>query len=138
MHITKMSFFNWSAVGRLLCDEMGMGKTVQGILILRRLLAGRGVKRVLILLPANLLQQWQEELRERGNLWVPRLDGTTVVWPDGRKEKKETLADALSLDILLMSRETARTEIAAPPWDGLGAVGRGSRRASCEPNRRGI
>ena len=66
-----------------------MGKTVEGILTLRRLLAGRGVKRVLILLPANLLQQWQEELRERGNLWVPRLDGTTVVWPDGRKEKED-------------------------------------------------
>jgi hypothetical protein len=80
MHITKMSFFNWSAVGRLLCDEVGMGKTVQGILILRRLLAGRGVKRVLILLPANLLQQWQEELRERATCGFhastgPRLSG---------------------------------------------------------------
>jgi hypothetical protein len=109
--------------GRLLCDEVGMGKTVEGILILRQLLAGRGAKRVLILLPANLLQQWQGELRERGNLWVPRLDGATIVWPDGRKEKVELLADALSLDILLLSRETARTEtnlvmlLGAKPWD---------------------
>jgi hypothetical protein len=109
--------------GRLLCDEVGMGKTVEGILILRRLLAGRGAKRVLILLPANLLQQWQGELRERGNLWVPRLEGTAIVWPDGRKEKVETLADALSLDILLLSRETARTDanlvalLGAKPWD---------------------
>ena len=121
-HVVSDAAAMWPQ-GRLLCDEVGMGKTVEGILILRRLLAGRGVKRVLILLPANLLQQWQEELRERGNLLVPRLDGTTVVWPDGRKEKKETLADALPLDILLMSRETARTEtnlpmlLAAAPWD---------------------
>jgi superfamily II DNA or RNA helicase len=109
--------------GRLLCDEVGMGKTVEGILILRRLLAGRGAKRVLILLPANLLQQWQGELRERGNLWVPRLEGATIVWPNGVKEKVETLAEALSLDILLLSRETARTEanlvalLGAEPWD---------------------
>jgi hypothetical protein len=121
-HVVSDAAVMWPE-GRLLCDEVGMGKTVEGILILRRLLAGRGVKRSLILLPANLLQQWQEELRERGNLLVPRLEGTTVVWPDGRKEKKETLADALPLDILLMSRETARTEanlpmlLAATPWD---------------------
>lgn len=121
-HVVSDAAAMWPQ-GRLLCDEVGMGKTVEGILILRRLLAGRGVKRTLILLPANLLQQWQEELRERGNLLVPRLEGTTVVWPDGRKEKKETLADALPLDILLMSRETARTEanlpmlLAATPWD---------------------
>jgi hypothetical protein len=37
----------WPA-GRLLCDEVGMGKTVEAILILRRLLAGRGVARALI------------------------------------------------------------------------------------------
>jgi superfamily II DNA or RNA helicase len=121
-HVVSDAAAMWPQ-GRLLCDEVGMGKTVQGILTLRRLLAGRGVKRVLILLPANLLQQWQEELRERGNLWVPRLDGSTVIWPDGKKERKETLSDALALDILLMSRETARTEmnlpvlLAAAPWD---------------------
>jgi hypothetical protein len=31
--------------GRLRCDEVGMGKTVEAILTLRRLLAGRGVRR---------------------------------------------------------------------------------------------
>ena len=34
----------WPA-GRLLCDEVGMGKTIEAIMILRRLLAGRGVRR---------------------------------------------------------------------------------------------
>ena len=38
-------------------DEVGMGKTIQEILILRRLLAGRGVRRALLLLPAGLLKQ---------------------------------------------------------------------------------
>ena len=55
----------WPA-GRLLCDEVGMGKTVEAIMILRRLLAGRGARRALLLVPAGILRQWQEELREKG------------------------------------------------------------------------
>ncbi|MBX6386287.1 MAG: hypothetical protein IRZ07_25495, partial [Microbispora sp.] len=97
--------------GRLLCDEVGMGKTVEAILTLRRLLAGRGVKRALILPPANLLPQWQGELREKGGLRVPRLEGPkTLIWPDGSKEAVSGLAEALQQDLLLLSRETARSE----------------------------
>ena len=110
--------------GRLLCDEVGMGKTVEAILILRRLLAGRGVRRALILPPANLLPQWQGELREKGGLRVPRLEGPrTLVWPDGRKEPVSGLAEALHQGLLLLSRETARSEANQPvlfeaePWD---------------------
>ena len=110
--------------GRLLCDEVGMGKTVEAILILRRLLAGRGVKRALILPPAGLLKQWQAELREKGGLVVPRLENpTTLVWPDGRLETVSDLANALKLDLILMSRELARLEshraiiLNAPAWD---------------------
>jgi hypothetical protein len=110
--------------GRLLCDEVGMGKTIEAILILRRLMAGRGVRRVLILLPAGLLKQWQAELREKGGLLFPRLEGTTtLVWPDETEEKVDGLPEALKQDVLLMSRETARTEnnlpylATADPWD---------------------
>ncbi len=110
--------------GRLLCDEVGMGKTIEALLILRRLLAGRGVKRALILPPANLLIQWQGELREKGGLRVPRLEGPrTLVWPDGSKQGVDGLADALKQDLLLLSRETARTDtnlsilLNAKAWD---------------------
>lgn len=110
--------------GRMLCDEVGMGKTIEAIMVLRRLLAGRGVARALLLLPAGLTSQWQEELREKGGLVVPRLQGLdTLVWPDGRVQRLDGLADALDQDILVMSRETARTEanaavlLAARPWD---------------------
>ncbi len=110
--------------GRLLCDEVGMGKTIEAILVLRRLMAGRGVRRVLILLPAGLLKQWQAELREKGGLLFPRLEGLgLLVWPDGRTERVDGLAQALEQDALLLSRETARTEgnlgalLAASPWD---------------------
>ena len=113
----------WPA-GRLLCDEVGMGKTVEAIMILRRLLAGRGVRRSLLLVPAGILQQWQDELREKGGLLVPRLEGqTTLVWPDGQAEHTLDLAAALQQPLLLMSREMARLEqnasviLGAAPWD---------------------
>jgi len=110
--------------GRLLCDEVGMGKTIEAILVLRRLMAGRGVRRVLILVPAGLTRQWQGELREKGGLVVPRLEGTTnLLWPDDAIERIDGLAAALKRDLLIMSRETARTEgnlqllLEAAPWD---------------------
>jgi superfamily II DNA or RNA helicase len=110
--------------GRLLCDEVGMGKTIEAICILRRLLAGRGVSRALILLPAGIVKQWQAELREKGGIIVPRLEGPSLlVWPNERAERVTDLSEALKTNILLMSRETARTEnnlpviMAAKPWD---------------------
>jgi superfamily II DNA or RNA helicase len=113
----------WPA-GRLLCDEVGMGKTVEAIMALRRLLAGRGVKRVLLLVSAGLLKQWQEELREKGGLIVPRLEGQqTLVWPDGTSETAGGLGEALEQPNLLISRELVRLEqnaavlLQAPKWD---------------------
>ena len=109
--------------GRLLCDEVGMGKTIEAVLAIRRLMAGRGVRRVLLLVPAGLLKQWQAELREKGGMVVPRLEGAALIWPDETSERTEGTAEALRQDILLMSRETARSErniqilLAAEPWD---------------------
>lgn len=113
----------WPA-GRLLCDEVGMGKTVEAIMILRRLLAGRGVRRALLLVPAGIMRQWQGELREKGGLLVPRLEGqSTLVWPDGQTDHVADFATALRQPLLLVSREMARLEqnaailMAAQRWD---------------------
>ncbi len=136
-HVVAEAAAAWPE-GRLLCDEVGMGKTVEAILALRRLLAGRGVKRALILPPANLLPQWQGELREKGGLRVPRMEGPkTLIWPDGSKQAVSGLAEALEEPLLLLSRETARSEgnlptlLAAAPWDlVLLDEGHAARRAS--------
>ncbi|MCC2691616.1 helicase-related protein [Nodularia sp. LEGE 04288] len=52
----------------LIADEVGLGKTIETGLILRYLLLSKKVKRVLILAPASVQPQWQEELREKFNL----------------------------------------------------------------------
>lgn len=109
--------------GRLLCDEVGLGKTLEAIAVLRWLRAGNGAARVLILTPAGLTRQWQAELREKGGLLVPRFEPTgKLVFPDGR-EQPAKLDDALQQPILILSRELARLPewrarlLDAPPWD---------------------
>jgi SNF2 family DNA or RNA helicase len=51
----------------LLCDEVGLGKTVEaGLITMEYILRGM-VKRVLILTPPSLVLQWQEEMDQKFN-----------------------------------------------------------------------
>ena len=52
-------------VSLLIADDVGLGKTVEAGLILTELLLRRRIQRVLVLTPASLRQQWQEELWEK-------------------------------------------------------------------------
>ncbi len=62
----------------MLCDEVGLGKTIEAGLILRELLLSGRVKRALLLVPKSVLKQWQEELYEKFALNVPRYDGQSL------------------------------------------------------------
>lgn len=55
-------------VSLLLADDVGLGKTVEAGLILSELLLRRRVRRVLVLTPASLRQQWKEELWSKFSL----------------------------------------------------------------------
>lgn len=47
----------------LLADEVGLGKTIEAALIMEELKLRNIVKRVLIITPAGLTRQWQEEMK---------------------------------------------------------------------------
>ena len=110
----------------LLCDEVGLGKTIEAGLVIRQLLISGRVKRCLILTPKSVLNQWQEELYEKFALEIPRYEdgklldvhGQPLPLPNGAN-----LWDAC--DILLASSQLAkrgdrRKEVlAARPWDLL-------------------
>lgn len=55
-------------ISLLLADDVGLGKTVEAGLILSELLIRRRVRRVLILTPASLTQQWQGEMKSKFSL----------------------------------------------------------------------
>lgn len=59
----------------LFADPVGFGKTVELGLTLRQLFLSGRAQSALILVPASVLQQWQEELAEKIGLYVPRYDG---------------------------------------------------------------
>jgi SNF2 family DNA or RNA helicase len=58
----------------LLCDEVGLGKTIEAGLTLSRLGLTNEIENGLLLVPASLTIQWQEELWEKFNLNAYRFD----------------------------------------------------------------
>ena len=71
----------------LLADEVGLGKTIETGLVLREMLLSGRAETALLLVPASVLIQWQEELAEKFLLDVPRLDGSELIYADGRRER---------------------------------------------------
>ena len=55
----------------LLADDPGAGKTIMAGLLIRQLIARDVVRRCLIVVPGNLAEQWQSELREKLLLVFP-------------------------------------------------------------------
>jgi hypothetical protein len=60
--------------GFLFCDEVGLGKTIEVGFTLSRLGLTEEIQNSLLLVPAGLTQQWQEELWEKFNLNAYRYD----------------------------------------------------------------
>jgi superfamily II DNA or RNA helicase len=105
----------------LIADDVGLGKTIEAGLILLELMARGRARRVLIAAPPGLLDQWQEELRERFALEVTVLENAAGV----AREQTNLPAgvnpwDALprvltSIDFL--KRETVRNRALRKRWD---------------------
>ncbi|MGC9317959.1 MAG: DISARM system SNF2-like helicase DrmD [Armatimonadota bacterium] len=58
----------------LLADDVGLGKTIEAGLIATELIARRRIRRILIICPASLQIQWQEEMHEKFTLDFTILD----------------------------------------------------------------
>ncbi len=109
----------------MLCDEVGLGKTIEAGLVIRQLWLSRRVKRALILAPKSVLKQWQEELYEKFALDVPRYDGGKFFNYNNQElpQQSENPWDAFNLLLAgsqLAKRRDRREQIlAARPWDLL-------------------
>ena len=55
-------------ISLMLADDVGLGKTIEAGLILNELILRRRARRILILSPASLRTQWQEEMDEKFSL----------------------------------------------------------------------
>jgi superfamily II DNA or RNA helicase len=61
-------------VSLLIADDVGLGKTVEAGLILTELLLRRRIRRVLVLCPASLKTQWQQEMDDKFSLHMEVID----------------------------------------------------------------
>lgn len=100
----------------LVADDVGLGKTIEAGLILTPLLSSGRVRRLLVLTPASLVEQWQERLRQMFDI---------------RMAKYTTEADTAKSDFwgthpcVVASAQTLRSErdgrrdrlLEAEPWD---------------------
>ena len=111
----------------LVADEVGLGKTISAGLALRKLWLTGQVRRALILAPANVCRQWQDELFEKFGMWVPRLDkqkihgahsaDTQAVLPGSNPYAEHPVLIASSH--LARRKDHQRLVLAAAPYDLL-------------------
>jgi SNF2 family DNA or RNA helicase len=62
----------------LLCDEVGLGKTIEAGMILKELRARGGAQRCLVVAPPSILRQWQFELKTKFNETFSIINSDTV------------------------------------------------------------
>lgn len=103
------------AKGVLLADEVGLGKTIEAALVLCQYWAERR-RRLLVICPAALRQQWATELSEKFHLPSQILDAKTV--KDLRKGGvyspfKQPLITIISFNFAA----AVERQLGASPWD---------------------
>jgi SNF2 family DNA or RNA helicase len=98
----------------LLCDEVGLGKTIEASMILLELVARGLVRRTLVLTPPSLVEQWQGELRRKFGL-----DSITHDDPAFREQGAEAweMHERIVASYHTAKREPHRSAILAHEWD---------------------
>jgi SNF2 family DNA or RNA helicase len=88
----------------ILADEVGLGKTIEAGLILAELRLRGLADRTLVITPAGLVAQWQEELERK--FGVP----TTIPGQDADR-------GVLVASLAAARRDPLKSQLAAGPWD---------------------
>jgi SNF2 family DNA or RNA helicase len=99
----------------VLADEMGLGKTMQAITAVRLLVHHGQLRRVLLVCPKPLVNNW---LREFG-LWAPELCVTVVDGGPTRRQWlwRESPGPVVIANYESLVRDRANVECDAPPFD---------------------
>ncbi len=79
-------YHNWPPK-LLIADEVGLGKTIQAGMVLRQAWLSGRARRILIMVPAAVMKQWQIELYEKFNLNWPIYSGGTLRWYSPNPER---------------------------------------------------
>jgi len=98
----------------MLCDEVGLGKTIEAGLVLSELVIRGLARSILVLVPPSLIEQWQGEMRRKFSLELVSHDD-----PGFRNRGSDAWGefDRVIASIHTAKREPHRSAILARRWD---------------------
>lgn len=105
----------------LLCDEVGLGKTIEAAMVIKELRSRGLAERILIICPANLQRQWQYELKTKFNETFRIFNRNTLQYLRGEGASNPWIAKEAASVItshqFAANNEKRRQEISTAPWD---------------------
>lgn len=109
-HILASGHLNW-----LIADDVGLGKTIEAGLLLAALRQRGRARRVLLICPAGLTRQWQDEMRHKFSIEDFQIFGTDFWIQEPRQWKLHDYVIA-SMD-RLKTEENLDSILQADRWD---------------------
>lgn len=108
-------------VRMLIADDVGVGKTIEALLIARELLDRGEIKRMAVLCPPYLCDQWQRELHDKFNLDAVVIRSGTVSQLERNKPPTRTIYEhypiqVASIDYLKTERNRHQFLLHAPEF----------------------
>ena len=101
----------------LLADDPGAGKTIMAGLLIKELMIRGALDRCLIVAPGSLVEQWQDELREKFGLEFDLLSRDLVENSASGNPFAERPRWIARLDMLSRNEDLQRRLFAAEEWD---------------------
>lgn len=102
----------------ILADEVGMGKTIEALLVASELRLRGLASRILVLAPPGVVQQWGEELDRKFALpWRVAKPGESLGSTDGNGPVLRRDQPIIVASIAAARRDPLRTEISREAWD---------------------
>ncbi len=92
----------------LVADDVGIGKTVEALLIARELLDRGEIHRIAVLCPPHLAEQWQSEMREKFHIEATLVLAGTAKRLEGDLGPGETLFDRHPVVVVSMEYVKSR------------------------------
>ena len=102
--------------GMILADEVGLGKTIEAALVIAQRWAERR-RRILLILPATLRKQWQQELLDKFHLPSFILESKSYNDQIKKGNPAPFLADNRIVICSYQFAMAKKADLAATPWD---------------------
>ncbi len=103
----------------LLCDEVGLGKTIEAGMVLKELRARGGAQRVLVIVPPNLVGQWHFEMKTKFNesFSVINTDTVRFLRDQGQVDNPFTFSDSILCSSSWVANPTWAELCSRVNWD---------------------